>query len=271
MGRGTAVIFGALAGAMLMFPGEAAQAAAQGLSLWARSVAPVLGPFMICMLMISSRIRGGAAIRVLMGWLCGSPGGAKLAAVLQPGKKAALRLAALTGTMSPMFFLGTVSSWLNAPDMGRIILLCHIFGAALTALILPRGKKAQKAVPSPLSLSSALKESALSLLMIALCMMLGCVSAKMAGCALPHLPSWAAAALQCALEVTAGVEKLIGLSPPFLPALVCGACSFGGLSILLQNAAFWHPCGISLCHLLLIRALHGLVSFLLCLFLVNIL
>ena len=75
----------------------------------------------------------------------------------------------------------------------------------------------------------------------------------------------AAAALQCALEVTAGVKAVIGLAGPYTLPLVCGACSFGGLSLLLQNAAFWQESGLGLGPLLLARLAHGLTSAALCL------
>lgn len=261
----TAAIFGALAGAMLIYPREAAEAAIRALSLWAKSVAPVLGPFMISMQMISSRIGGGPLPRLIMGWLCGSPGGARLMGALQPGRKSALRYAAFTGTMSPMFFLGAVSAWLGDGQSALIILFCHVGGAILTGLMLPGDRSGKMLEVNPAPLPAALRDCANALLVIALCMMLGSVTAKMAACALPRLPSWAGILIQCGLEVTGGVQGLIALSPPLLDPMVCAACSFGGLSILLQNTAFWQPAGIKLYQLFLLRCVHGGVSFLLCL------
>ena len=261
---GYAVAFGMLAGAMMAFPGEAAAAAGEGLMLWARAVAPVLGPFLVCMLMVSSRAGGGIWLKTVMGWLCGSPGGARLMQGSGLKGKSALRAAAMTGTMSPMFFLGTVSGWLGSPSAGRLILLCHIAGAALLGLCIPRGGKAAPRPAAPMPLSQALRDSALALLTVALCMMLGCAAARMAACAFPRLPGWAAAGLQCALEVTGGVKALIGLGLPHGPALVCGACSFGGLSILLQNAAFWQESGVGVGKLILLRIAHAGISAGLC-------
>ena len=261
---GYALAFGILAGAMMAFPGEAAAAAGEGLGLWARAVAPVLGPFLVCMLMVSSRAGGGVRLKTALGWLCGSPGGARL---MQGGGlkgKSALRAAAMTGTMSPMFFLGTVSGWLGDARAGRLILLCHIAGAAVLGLCMPKGERAAPVAAAPVPLAHALRDSALALLTVALCMMLGCAAARMAACAFPRLPGWAAAGLQCALEVTGGVKALIGLGLPHTPALVCGACSFGGLSILMQNAAFWQESGVGAGKLLLLRLAHGMISAGLC-------
>ncbi|MDO5328119.1 MAG: hypothetical protein Q4G00_15605 [Clostridia bacterium] len=258
-----AAAFGALAGAMMVFPGEAAEAAWQGIGLWARSIAPVLGPFMVCMLMLASRAGGGPALKTALGWLCGSPGGARLMQNTGLTGPAALRFAAMTGTMSPMFFLGTVSAWLNRPAAGRVVFACHLLGAFLIGLCFPR-EEARAQPPLPMPLGQALRDSVLALLTVGLCMMLGCTVARMAACAFPHLPAWGAAALQCALEVTSGVKALIALHTPWTAPLICAACSFGGLSILLQNAAFWQECGVTMGQLALLRALHAALSGCLC-------
>ncbi len=266
---GYAVAFGILAGAMMAFPGEAAAAAGEGLSLWARAVVPVLGPFLVCMLMVSSRVGGGVGLKTVLGWLCGSPGGARLMQGEGLRGKSALRAAAMTGTMSPMFFLGTVSGWLGDPAPGRLILLCHIGGAALLGVCIPNREKAAPRPAVPIPLVQALRDGAIALLTVAVCMMLGCIAARLAACAFPRLPGWAAATLQCALEVTGGVKALIGLGMPRPEPLVCAACSFGGLSILLQNAAFWQESGVSAGKLVLLRISHALLSFALCFVLTN--
>ena len=255
-----AAAFGCLAGAMIAFPGEAAEAAWGALCLWARAVAPVLGPFMASVMMITSRVSGGMALYTLLGWLGGSPGGARVAQGLKLRGRSALRQAALTGTMSPMFFLGTVSAWLKNPAAGRGILLCHWLGALLLGLMIPGGKRARAAPPAPMPLSQALRDTALALLTVGLCMALGCVAARMAACALPGLHLAAAAALQCALEVTSGVQALIALPSPWTPPLICAACSMGGLSLLMQNAAFWQESGVRMGQLCVLRLLHGLLA-----------
>ncbi len=261
---GYAAAFGMLAGAMIVYPSEAADAAAEGLALWARAVVPVLGPFLVCMLMLSSRMGGGVWLKTALGWLSGSPGGARLLRDSGLRGKSALRAAAMTGTMSPMFFLGTVSEWLGDPRAGRMILLCHVAGAMLLGLCIPRGEKGTVQPARPVPLALALRESVLALLSAALCMMLGFAAARMTACAFPGLPDWAAAGAQCALEVTGGVKALIGLEPLHPYPLVCAACSFGGLSILLQNAAFWQESGVGVGKLFLLRIAHAFLSFGLC-------
>ena len=262
--RWVAAVFGALAGAMLVFPQAAAGAAQHALSLFAFSIAPVLGPFMVCMLMLSSRIQGNGALQLALAWLCGSPGGGKIMLLAQPQGKTALRFSAVSGTMSPMFFLGAISAWLQSKTAGGMILLCHLAGAAILGLILPRGKKGESTSAQPLSLPGAIRDSALALLSIAICMMLGCVSAKMVACALPRLPDGMGIFLQCALEITAGAERIARLDTPLKLPLLCAACSFGGLSLLMQNAAVWQEASVSMGQLFLLRLLHAVIAFLLC-------
>lgn len=257
---GAAAAFGALAGAMMIYPGEAAEAAWAGLSLWARSVVPVLGPFMICMLMVTTRMKGGAVGKIAFCWMCGSPGGARLLQSFTPRGREAVRLAAMTGTMSPMFFLGTISQWLGSEKAGIVILICHLLGALLVGLCIVSPKSGLSGCPAPIHLPFALQSSAQALLTVGLCMMLGCVTAQMAACAFPRLSPAAAAVLQCILEVTAGTRALIALESSDTIPLVCAACSFGGFSLLLQNAAFWQDSGLKLGHLLPLRLAHGLVS-----------
>ena len=256
--------FGALAGAMMAFPAAAADAAGQALFLWARAVAPVLGPFMACMLMVSSRVGGGTVLRTVLGWLCGSPGGARLMREAGLRGRGALRAAAMTGTMSPMFFIGTVGGWLGDRRLGWVIFACHIAGALGIGLCVRHPEPSEAPPAAPMPLGTALRESALALLTVALCMMLGCVAARMAACAFPSLPVEARPALQCALEVTAGVKAILALNTPFAPTLLCAACSFGGLSLLLQNAAFWQDSGVTIGQLALLRLLHALLSGALC-------
>ena len=144
-GHLTAALFGILAGAMLAYPQQAADAAQQALTLWARAVVPVLGPFMVCAVMLSGRLGSSIAPCVVTAWLCGSPGGAKIFQSFRLSRKNALHYAAVTGTMSPMFFLGTVSGWLGNPAAGLIIFLCQCSNLPI---------QSQRVDSRPLSVSS---------------------------------------------------------------------------------------------------------------------
>ena len=265
---------GALIGAMIVFPGEAATAARDTLGAWAQAVVPGLGPFMACVLLLSPYLRGGMPSRVALAWLGGSPGGARLMQETALSPQDALHYAALTGTMSPMFFLSTLGGWLGNARAGWMLLCCHIAGAFLAGRCFPLSEKRQPSPPSKkerASVSSVFQDTAAALSMIGVCMMLGAVAARMAACAMPFWsPGWMAA-FQCLLEVTAGSKALIALAPAELLPLLCAACSMGGLSILLQNFAFWHGSGLSLPRLLLVRILHALIAGSLCLLLTRVL
>ena len=132
---------GALIGAMIVFPVDAAAAARNALGAWAQAVVPSLGPFMACVLLLSPYLRGGMPSRVALAWLGGSPGGARLMQEMALSPRDALHYAALTGTMSPMFFLSTLSGWLGNTRAGWMLLCCHIAGAFLAGRCFPLSER----------------------------------------------------------------------------------------------------------------------------------
>ncbi|MBQ4639227.1 MAG: hypothetical protein IJB69_01755 [Clostridia bacterium] len=262
------VLAGGMLGAVFIFPAQAADAAREGLSMWAGSVAPGLGPGMALSSYLCSRAKG-EIFRVAASVLCGSPGGAKLMSGQGKGKGGAMRDAALCGVMSPLFFLGAVAGWLGDKGAAWLVYICHLAGAFLTAMCFPKekGKKRESAPPSFLQCTD---QSVQALLNVAFLLMLGCVGARMMQCALPGLGKGLAAGLQCVMEVTGGVKRLIGLGPENMLPFVCGAVSFGGLSILMQNLRYWQESGLKAWQLAGVQLLHGGISFLLCLILQNI-
>ena len=88
------------------------------------------------------------------------------------------------------------------------------------------------------------------------------------------LPGWAAdhpevpALLWALLEIGGGAHALLDVSPtPDLP-LLCALCSFGGLSIWMQNLLFLGK-SIRPGKLLLLRLLHGAAAYGVCRMLVR--
>ncbi len=290
-------LYGLLAGSMLCFPREAAQAAVEACRLWAVAVLPSLFPFLICMLLITqslatngkgniSRLMGLPAAflpLVGMGLASGSPGGARLVQELcedSPAGRAALkRFALYTGTMSPMFFVGTLGGWFCSPSLGWVMLCAHWLGAFLTgqlSRLFFRCPPLPAAAASKPSSAPALAQvvSAASMAMFTVCamMVLGSVAASMLQCAMPALGDAALAGIQAFLEVTAGCSRILAVPltipyPALRPALLCASSSFGGLSILLQNFSFLQKGGVPFFFLLKGRLFHALVSFGLCLLL----
>lgn len=264
MGRVGCALLGALMGCMLRFPQRAAQAAGEALAMWGKQVLPALFPMLICMLLCTSRMSGPIWLYVLPGWLMGSPGGARICASLPCSQMTQKRLAALGGTMSPMFLLQVLPGYLGNPAAGVPLLCCHLGGAALTGLLLfPFGReKGRAAAPTPLSLTEAIWEGAKAMVTVCGCILLGHMSASMLRCACPFLPAYGIMLLHCLLEVTGGMHALARTALPMqLKMLFCtGAAAFGGLAILMQNAAFWKKGGVKIGSLLLYRVCHSLFS-----------
>jgi hypothetical protein len=289
-------ICGLMIGCMVCFPREAADAVIYACDLWARAVMPSLFPFLAFMLLITGSWRLSAkegmnrflglpsrAVPVwLMGLISGSPGGARLSQTLRlhgnAGQAALKRLSLYTGVMSPMFFIGTIAGWLKSPAMGFVILFSHWLGAFFTGQLsrlffpCPPLEASPASTENPLSLAQVMQSAAMAMLTVCGLMALGSVAAQMVLCALPNLPPALLAALQSALEVTAGCARILNLPlsqviPGLRPALICAATSFGGVSILMQNLAFLQEGGIPFSFLLKGRLCHGIMSFGLCLLL----
>ena len=122
------------------------------------------------------------------------------------------------------------------------------------------------AEPAP-GLFEAMSAAAAALLTVAGCIMLGTVASALAGKYLSGTAPWVAAALQSALEVTGGVRALCALDAPVgARSVLCAFfTSFCGLSLLMQNSAFWQKRGLGAASLLPLRLLHGTLSALMCL------
>lgn len=256
---------GALMGMMLTFPSVTAEAAWHGIRMWGLYVLPALFPMLVCMLLLTSRLPGKGWLSILLGMMSGSPGGARLCAKLPGTPRDKKRMAALSGTMSPMFLLSTLPAYLQRPALGPGLLLCHLAGAALTAWVLyppARNKQPAPQPAQPLSLGAAILESGRAMITVCGCIVLGTVAARLIAAALPMLPKGTMIALQCMIEVTGGLHVLSQSALPESPKALLSvmAASFGGLSIQMQNAAFWKESGVGFGHLLCLRFMHALLA-----------
>lgn len=255
---------GALLGLMLAFPQNSLDAALQALLVFARSVLPSLFPFTACMLLLTAGRSFPLPAFVLLSLLGGSPAGARLLSDANLPPALCRRLARMTGTMSPMFFLGTLQLWLGSAAAAQLLFACHLAAALLTGLpLLPALRRTPVRLPA-LSVSAALQQSALAMLTVGGCITLGSVGAQLLSCLFPHFPAPALAFLQSLTEVTSGCKSLIALRPPLLLPLLCAFTAFSGFSILFQNAAFWGKRGISLRELAFGGLLRAGIAFLLC-------
>lgn len=253
------VLLPLLMGWMLLRPGVAMEAASAACRLFVQSVLPGLFPYMTLSLMLVSRMGGQLPpwCLMLLGWCGGSPTGARLMAQRGLQDK---RLAVSCATMSPMFLLGTLGSWLGSPAAGVCILLSVVLGSFLTGLMVRRGDAAQtSAEPVPLSFGEAVESAARTMLMVCGTMvMLRVLSALLtehaAGLALP---------LTTLLEVTTGARAMaeLPLPLPLRTALMAGATGMGGAAVLMQNRACYPKGLMPLWEQALWQAVHGAISF----------
>lgn len=283
-------LFG-LAALMLLDSGTVLDAVNGAAGLFVRSVMPALFPMMV--LNGLSGHLGGQEKRwmtVCFCWLSGSPASAqRLEGLWKRGEVAGrelLPMAAATGVMSPLFFVGSLGSRLPDPAAGWMLLAAHWLGALAAAGLahglnhLPRWREADAARPEehhltePVSLLTALPDSLRqagpALLAVCGAMMLFSILAALFRQGLSALlPGWAAshpelpAIFWAVLEVGGGAHALLDASAaPDLP-LLCALCSFGGLSILMQNLLFLGK-SIRPGRLLACRLLHGAAAYGIC-------
>lgn len=278
--------------ALMLLDSDTVLAAVNGaVGVFVRSVMPALFPMMV--LNGLSGHLGGQEKRwmtVCFCWLSGSPASAqRLEGLWNRGEVAGrelLPMAAVTGVMSPLFFVGSLGSRLPGPAAGWMLLAAHWLGALAAAGLahglnrFPRWRAADAARPEehdqtePVSLLAALPDSLRqtgpALLSVCGAMMLFSILAALFRQGLSALlPDWAAAhpeipaILWAALEIGGGAHALLDVSAaPDLP-LLCALCSFGGLSILMQNLLFLGK-SIRPGKLLLVRLLHGAAAYGIC-------
>mgnify|MGYP007057227049 CR=1 FL=1 len=116
---------------LLLRAPETMAAAEAACALFVRSVMPGLFPYLTLSQMLVSRCGRDMqpGLLMLLGWCGGSPTGARLLAMQgsRPHREQKA-LAVSCATMSPMFLLGTIGSWLNSRIAGAIVLLSGLTG-----------------------------------------------------------------------------------------------------------------------------------------------
>ena len=288
-------IFG-LAALMLLDSDTVLNAVNGAARVFVRSVMPALFPMMV-LNGLSARLSGRERRWMTVGfcWLAGSPASAqRLEGLRERGElpeRALLPLAAATGVMSPLFFVGSLGSRLPNPAGGWLLLTAHWLGALAAAGLIHRlsrrfspTEKAETFRPEErtagrasllAALPDSLRQAGTALLSVCGAMMLFSILAAFFRQGLSALlPGWAAdhpeipALLWALLEIGGGAHALLDVSPtPDLP-LLCALCSFGGLSIWMQNLLFLGK-SIRPGKLLLLRLLHGAAAYGVCRMLVR--
>ena len=253
--------------AMLVLPGPTSQAARSALAVWGLEVAPSLFPYMVLCRTLSARLcerqLPAHQIASVLGLLGGSPSGA--AAVASCAEKNGLSrnhilcLAALTGTLSPMFLLSTVREWTGDATLCRLLLISHLLGAlfAYTVVRLYTGKPVvpplRGAAQTEASASgNPIVESVQAILSVGGCIVFFSVVASAMTLLIPGMGANVSAVLHAVLEIAGGMRSLVKAPMPSdtRAVLMAAASGFSGLSILSQNLLFLKPHGISMRDLL---------------------
>lgn len=290
-------LFG-LAALMLLDSGTVLDAVNGAAGLFVRSVMPALFPMMV-LNGLCARLGGREQrwMTVCFCWLSGSPASAqRLEGLWERGGLAGrelLPMAAATGVMSPLFLVGSLGGRLPNPAGGWLMLTAHWLGALAAAGLIHRlsrrfssMEKAEPVHPEERTagraslleaLPDSLRQTGPALLSVCGAMMLFSILAALFRQGLSALlPDWAAAhpefpaILWAVLEVGGGAHALLDASAaPDLP-LLCALCSFGGLSILMQNLLFLGK-SIRPGRLLACRLLHGAAAYGICGLLVRLL
>ena len=259
--------------ALLCCAPEVMDAASAACRLFVEAVLPGLLPYMVLSLMLASRFSGRIPAwgMLLLGWGGGSPAGARLLALREDmPRRQRIGLAAATATMSPMFLLGTVGGWLASPGAGLAVLVSVLAGGGLTGLaayaLAGQGRAAGETPPpppAPLTFGMAVDQAARTMLLVCGTMVMLRIFARLAEI---MFPAWALV-LTTLLEVTTGVQAIASLPLPLAlrTALAAGATGFGGMAVVMQNRALYPARFMPLAAQLGWQALHGGLSFLLAL------
>jgi len=256
---------------LLIWPQICVHSARDALAIWSLHVVPSLFPYMIFSKLLCEQIKHTscppALICAVLGIFGGSPSGAAMISTYHTrlSGKAALSLVAFTGTISPMFFLGTVNSWTNKPHLGTLLLITQFIGAAMTAVFLfflfpssSAGKECKELQQH--NEKSPLSQSIDAVLQIGGCIICFSVIASLLG-QLPF-PKALYPLLHAALEISGGIHAILHFPFPerMQGILLAYFSGFGGLCILLQNLLFLRPIGVSLHKLLFVSLTRGLFS-----------
>ncbi len=252
-----------LAGMILCFPGTTISASQSALSIWARDIVPSLFPYMVLCKMTAQRLRSArfpaAPLAALLGCMGGSPSGAAMLSVSSGGmaQSQLYALCALTGTISPMFFIGTLHAWGVAQKTCLCLLAAHGLGR-----LSPAKEKVAARETSEKANGNPIADSVFSVLGVGGCIVFFSVAAACIRVLFPFLPENGCAYLQSMLEIAGGMRLLIQTSGASSARDVSMAVltGFGGLSILTQNHLFLQVCGVTQGRLLCLALLRALMS-----------
>ncbi len=271
---------------LVLSPQTCLPAARNALSLCAGTVIPVLFPFFVCSMLLTSlgftalcthflsplmrplfNLPGSAAITFFLGILSGYPIGATTATEMytsnQCTKTEAERMLAFCNNSGPLFVMGVLGcSYLGNPTAGRYLYASHILSAIITGIAFRFYKKnstalviyssPNNAVKYRLSFGSIIEKSVLSILKI--CGFV--VFFSVVQCSLPSN------SLLCPfIEVVGGLKVLSDFESAYTLPLISFFLAFSGLSVVFQVSSIITPAGLSLLPYITGKLFQGALSF----------
>lgn len=260
---------------ILLMPDISSSAARSALGIWGLDVVPSLFPYMVLCRLIADRLRRKSLpafpVIAVLGLLGGSPSGAAaISSYAQQGgfsRRRLYALCALTGTISPMFFLGTMRSWNMDMNLCQSLLLSHFGGALLAFLVVLLFIPSAESAASSLDVTydsdaSPIVQSVFAVLNVGGCIVFFSVIAACLSASLAWMPDVIRVCFHGILEIAGGVHALstLPLSTHAQGLLLAAATGFSGFSILAQNAMFLRDCGVKLSHLMLLALLRSVLS-----------
>ena len=247
-----------MAALSLRFPDLAIKSAREALFVWGRDIVPSLFPYMVLCKTLSSRLKKSripsVPLVLTLGLLGGSPSGAAMisAASDTMSRRQCVFLSALTGTISPMFFLSTLRTWGFSQSICIRLLSAHWIGACFAAFCAWRFESSYKIGSNPtvrkdLQMASPIADSVQAVLGVGGCIVFFSVVASCISCVFSFPSEWSRASFQAMLEIAGGIHALSLTDTITFQTAVCmaGLMGFGGISILTQNHLFLESCGIA--------------------------
>lgn len=257
---------------LLVYPQDTAHAARDALIVWGESVVPLLFPYMLfCRTLFDSLRRISIpmhAVAAALGIMGGSPSGAAALTSCSGAvpKRVFFSLCALTGTVSPMFILGSVRSWTGDPPLCAKLLLSHWAGAILCAAAVFVWYRKETVFCAPCAQSHSTHATPLSQSIDAIFQVGGCiigysVISEILKILLRSLPVLHPV-IHAALEMSGGIHAICKskMLPDQRSILLAAVLGFSGISILSQNHAFLKHAGVSMHQLTVFALLRMLIS-----------
>ena len=258
---------------LLLRPANTAAHAMQALCIWGKNVVPILFPYMVFSRLLSQRLHARhmpvVPMITLLGLIGGSPSGAAIVAssASQLTARSLFALSALCGTISPMFILGTLETWILDAKLCRMLLGVHWLSAITCAGItwlFENNQNTPHSAFSPdaeLSFAQAIAQSIDAILQVGGCIICCSVLSGLFE-ELFHNQHPFTILLHAVLEISGGTHALwqSTFSHTAKCILLSSALGFGSVSILMQNHAVLSQLGLPMQKLFLFALLRMLCS-----------